>query len=233
MLSIPWVCCACQYDTPKIFILAEIFLWHNYHLFSQTWLLSTQRFILMRSFSCNYFSQEYHTTYHFSRSRRSLKLKTTIPTLHLLQKSRLSAAGCAVLRRMEGRGEERKGLKESQGDKRWREKGKRKGQRLLRQPGAHMWLSFAYVASLQGEGLCKHKQQRGCSWSREAAACLPRPLYSKQWIKWRTGLWQCNRDPGSSEKPFFRTFISLLLQYLPHGETHSFPFLLFWKERKQ
>lgn len=126
MLSIPWVRCACQYDTPKIFILAEIFLWHNYHLFSQTWLLSTQRFILMRSFSCNYFSQEYHTTYHFSRSRRSLKLKTTIQTLHLLQKSRLSAAGCAVLRRMEGGGRGEKGSKRVSGRQEMEGKGEKK-----------------------------------------------------------------------------------------------------------
>lgn len=86
------------------------------------------------------------------------------------------------------------------------------------QSSVHMWLSFAYVASLQGEGLCKHKQRRGCSWSKEAAPCLPRPHCSKQWIEWRTGLWQRNRHPGSSEKPFFPTFTSQLFQYLPHRE---------------
>lgn len=37
------------------------------------------------------------------------------------------------------------------------------------------WPSFAYVASLQGKGPRKHKQQRSCSWSRAAVACLPRP----------------------------------------------------------
>lgn len=55
---------------------------------------------------------------------------------------------------------------------RWIKKGHRKGGWLFWQRCAHMWPSFAYVASLQGKGPRKHKQQRSCSWSREAVACL-------------------------------------------------------------
>lgn len=71
--------------------------------------------------------------------------------------------------------------------------GSQKGWLIFLTRRAHMWPSFAYVASLQGKGPRKHKQQRSCSWSREAVACLPRPLYGKQWIEWRTGLWHRNR----------------------------------------
>lgn len=133
--------------------------------------------------------------------------------------------GQRALRKMEGFKiilEGREGLGGKEG-------GKRKGRRLVWQPGAHMWPSFAYVASLQGEGLCKHKQQRGCSWSKEAAACLLRPLHGKQWIKWRTGLWQCNRDPGSSEKNTFPlyVYISAASIFTPLGNIQfSIPFVL-------
>lgn len=85
-----------------------------------------------------------------------------------------------------------------------------------------MWPSFAYVASLQGKGPSKRKQQRSCSWGREAVACLLSPAYGKQWIVWRTGLWQCNRRPAAAQRGLcFSTFTSPLCQYLPHREART------------
>lgn len=82
--------------------------------------------------------------------------------------------------------------------------------------------SFAYVASLQGKGPSKRKQQRSCSWGREAVACLPSPAYGKQWIVWRAGLWQCNRRPAAAQRGLcFSTFTSPLCQYLPHREART------------
>lgn len=110
-------------------------------------------------------------------------------------------------------------------------KGKRKSGPVLRQPRAHMWPGFAYVASLQGKGPSKRKQQRSCSWGREAVACLPRPLYGKQWIQWRTGLWQPNRRVAAAQRGLcFCTFTYPLCQYLPHREARKFPFLLYWDD---
>lgn len=53
----------------------------------------------------------------------------------------------------------------------------------------------------------------------EAAACLPRPLHGKQWIS----LWQCNRDPCSSEKPCFHTFISRQTAHTLALQHHNTP----------
>lgn len=75
---------------------------------------------------------------------------------------------------------------------RWIKKGHRKGGWFFWQRRTCMWSRFAYVASLQGKGARKHKQQWSSSWRREAVVCVPRPPYAKQWIQWRTGLWHRN-----------------------------------------
>lgn len=45
------------------------------------------------------------------------------------------------------------------------------------------------------------------------------PLHGKQWIKWRTGLWQRNREPGYSEKVFLLyVSVSALSIFTPWGK---------------